>query len=223
MLPKSLFLLLTVASLMVLSAAPITLSGNATGTFYQGSTSLSSTVLHLSYIANAFGSQLSDLPLDLGEFDLNVCTPSGFGGCRDDYAPYTFHLSLQLTLSDGTLITATAVGDVSGAAATTLFMPINPTVWIDFDNTPVTYDYTNAQGTGSFDLAIQDIAKASPPGQFLGIPYSKNVQLTGIVSNETFVATVIPVPEAGATTLALLGLAFVGIRPLLQTAKEKPL
>ena len=117
--------------------------------------------------------------------------------------PYVFDLSLSFSAPGGTN-SATIQGDVTGTV-----------IWgiggaeIDFSNSPIHFAYSNAGGSGSFDLTLNDVYLGVIP-----IIYPLDTEtLTGTLSHASYVTT--PEP-ASVLAILLMSTLLGGVVFLLQ-------
>lgn len=180
--------------------ADIQVQGNTSGSaFYKGNTNKGTNLSapdggRLQFTSNSFGTQSSNMALDLGSFYLGCGL---LNLCNDNYQPYSFDLALSFQAPVGT-IDQTVTGDVSGKLKGFLLGNSN-SVEVDFAG-PVLFTYSNPQGSGQFYVTVNNIQAGSMA------LYGKT-ELTGTISGATFS----PVPEPGSIILlgsVLLGLSF---------------
>ena len=198
--PRYLLVVLGLAILLVVQGtafADIQVGGNTIGsTFFQGSnsqgTSISNGWASLSFISSTFGPQSSSIPLNLGSFSLGCFV------CAGNFTPYDFDLLVDFTVPIGISSSAVINGDVKGKLSGS-FLGTSNTVGIDFTGLSH-FTYSNGQGSGSFDLAVNSIAAESIPVN------GGSRTVTGNISNTTFTAST---PEPAS--IALLGTLMIGL------------
>jgi hypothetical protein len=195
---KAVSIALTLAGIMILAqgqarADEVTISGFTTGTItgvpalsFTGNPSFTNTTFlgvgALSGANNLGTFSLNPAPgtLVAGSFTLNVTftSPTGING------------------GQGVTYTATITGSVSPVAN-------NGGVNIDFDNTPVVFTFSNANGVGSFSVRVADL--------FVETGQSANVT-AGTTGQQA------PIPEPA--TLLLLGSGLTGIAAKLRKRRK---
>jgi hypothetical protein len=167
------------------------IQGSTTGQFYLGSTNIAmgTSLIGLSFNGSTFTDTVvppGGTQIDLGTF--NLATLLAY------YDPFDFKLSVSLTAPTvgGTTFQADLSGLVSiiGGAATINFV----------DNGPRHFTFSNAQGSGAFDLYISDVSV----GNF------SSKTLVGTISNATFAAN--PEPAAILLSAVLLGGIAIAFR-----------
>ena len=177
--------------------ADITVQGSTSGAFWNGTSNQGSDVASLYFSGNSFGSQSSDLTLNLGSFSIEciICSNTNF-------QPYDFKLTVNFTIPQGTTGTP-VIGDVSGKVKG-IFASTENSVGIDFGG-PTLFTYSNASGSGQFYLTVNDIAAGS-------IPVYGDAMLTGSITGATFT------PNGGGTdatpepgSIVLLGTLVGGL------------
>ena len=133
-------------------AAPITFQGSTTGCFDCGTASVPSsttdTLGHVTFTGTTFGPASTDTQTlflsNLGSFDPG---PGVF-----DYNPHFFTLGVTFTLPGAT--SGPVLGDLSGKIANA---NSNGVIKVDFFDTATLFNYTTADGSGSFKLLLNDI------------------------------------------------------------------
>ena len=196
------------AALSLASAAEITVTGYTDGAFNgtPGNSNVTGSVsfLGLTYTDSTFSGSTSGGFLsignvagtpnvdNLGSFTL-AATPATYGGNTFTLRT-TFTAPTVIAGSNTTLFNATLTGSVSGSDTGGVF--------IDFNNTPVNYTFSNTTGgqttTGSFTFFPNDVSL---------IAGGSGVALTGTITGGQQTAGV---PDGG-TTAGLMGLALAGL------------
>lgn len=157
-------------------AAPITFQGSTTGCFDCGTAlvpgTTTATLEHLTFTGTAFGPASMDTQTlaltNLGSFDP--------GPGRFDYDPHFFTLGVTFTLPGSTA--APLLGNFFGTIANA---NSNGVIKVDFSDAATLFNYTTADGSGSFKLLLNDI-------QFHPSD-AANALITGTISNATFTLT----------------------------------
>jgi hypothetical protein len=201
--PRYLLVVLGLATLLVVQGtafADIQVGGNTTGSaFFQGSSSQGTSVNNgwagLSFTSSTFGPQSSSTPLNLGSFSLGCFV------CAGNFTPYDFDLLVDFTVPVGTSSSAVINGDVKGKLSGS-FLGTSNTVGIGFTGLSH-FTYSNGQGSGSFDLAVNSIAAESIPVNGGSRTVTGNISN---ISNTTFTAST---PEPAS--IALLGTLMIGL------------
>jgi hypothetical protein len=188
-----------IAGLLLFAAAEaradeVTFSGSTAGCFNAACTpAASSTLLGLTYNNSSFNGATSGGFLAIGNAptppnNINNLGSFTLSGMPAAYAGNTFTLQVTFTAPTGitggnvSTYTATLVGSVSGTSTGGVF--------VDFDNTPQMFTFSNANGSGSFTFQVNDVSVTS----------GGTVQVSGHITSATQSA---PVPEPA--TLLLLG------------------
>jgi hypothetical protein len=170
-------LFLCLCSSSALADMAFNIQGSSAGQFYLGSTPLGSSITGLAFNGASFG-PTATTQVTLGAFNLNTLLAY--------FDPLDFRLSINFVgpTTNGTTFSANLSGLVSlfGGTAT-----------INFDNTPKHFTFSNAQGSGSFDLTLSDVRVSN----------GSTGSIIGKISNATFATT--PEPTAVVLTSAFLG------------------
>jgi hypothetical protein len=168
--------------------ADFTMAGSTTGTFYLGSVSLGSSIdlLGLSFTGANFGPTTIDTDSPNPQANLNLGT-FNLSSLLAVFNPFDFNLRVNFTApaASSTIFSA----DLRGAVVPV----IGGFAKIDFVNTPRHFEFSNSQGSGSFDLTIQDVT----------VTNGSSKSLTGTISNATFAAT--PEPTSIVLISTLMG------------------
>ena len=185
-------LVLVCLSAAVAYADSLSVTGSTTGTFSLGNTSSAG---DLSFQGGPFAGSTVNPVLNLGTFTLAYAAFANLD-------PYVFDLHLSFSAPIGTSST-TIQGDVLGLVALGL-----GGATIDFSNSPIHFTYSNASGSGSFDLTLNDVYLGITP-----LHPSDTETLTGSLSHASYVTT----PEP-ASVLAILFMSTLlgGVVFLLQ-------
>lgn len=201
----------TATSLLALSLAgsvqadEIHLVGSTQGRFNAGSFGAVDNLLDLTYTNSIFDNTSVGGALDLGGnpvpgLNFNNLGSFTLGLINNTYDGNTFDL----------LVTFTTPTGISGGGSSTFTDRLSGTVsngmggvFIDFDNTPQTFTFSNASGIGSFTMFVNDVSIA--PGQ--------SVSLTGHVTGSQQ-----SVPEP--TCLVGIGFGFIGLAGLKRRIRQ---
>jgi hypothetical protein len=144
---------------------------------------------------------------NLGTFTLNACK----GGCDFGTQNGTADFTLKISFTDPTvagspqLFAADIFGKINTNGNSSNYK--NGTLTIDFDNSVQHLTFTNASGSGSFDLSVNDPAIYDANSNF-----GDSRTVTGQISNLAYTGTDDPpaaVPEPGSIVLLLSGLGGV--------------
>jgi hypothetical protein len=165
-------------------AAPIAFQGYTTGCFDCGTASVpgttAATLGSLTFTGTTFGPALTDTQTlswtNLGSFDPG---PGPF-----DYNPHFFTLGVTFTLPGSTA--GPLLGDFFGTIGNA---NSNGVIKIDFSDIATLFNYTTADGSGSFTLLLNDI-------QFHPDAAAATL-ITGTISNATFTPTGNPADPKG--------------------------
>jgi hypothetical protein len=174
--------------------ADLTVQGTTSGQFYLGPIEMGTSLTGLTFNGADFGpttvSTSSPTALTLGTFSLSTLVSY--------FDPFDFKLSVSFTAPSyaHTSFKADLSGLVSifGGSATINFV----------DNGPRHFTFSNSEGSGSFDLSINDLKVAN----------GKTASIFGTISNATFATT--PEPASIVLTTALLGGLIVLFRKRLK-------
>ena len=170
-------------------AGELNLQGTASGYFNASGTTLGG----LTYVGSTFNTTTSGgfyaLGGDAGIVNVNNLGSMGLNGSTFNYAGDKFTLNVNFTEPTGITgsstanFTATMIGNVSNTA--------NGGVDVIFSGAPQTFNYSNASMTGSFSLAVNNLA----------IHPNQNESITGYGTGTC-------TPEPGA--YAALGMGVLG-------------
>ena len=165
--------------------------GSSSGEFYLGSSIPlgTSSLFGLTFTGSTFGPTQNPV-LNLGTF--------GLSSVLGIFNPFDFKLNVNFVAPavGGTVFTA----DLSGLV--TLF---GSSATVDFNNAPQHFKFSSAQGSGSFDLYVNDVTVAN----------GSSATLYGTITNATFATT--PEPGAVLLTSALLGGILLVFRKRLKS------
>jgi hypothetical protein len=146
----------------VASAGEVTLAGSTLGSFNAGAFVPAGSLLGLSYSNSTFNNTTTGNQLDLGGnpspgTNFNNLGSFSLDNADNNYNGNTFQVQ----------VTFTAPFTIAGGSTTTFNDIISGTVtsgnggvFIDFDNTPQTFNYSNATESGWFTMAINDLSLA---------------------------------------------------------------
>lgn len=159
--------------------------------------SSSTSTTDLSFLGSAFGPLVSsggNLTINLGSFTLTDSQTAWID--KDFTGLVTFTLPTVIAPGSQTKFTA----EVDGLVLKNLA----GIVYIDFDNNPLHFTFQNAQYTGSFDFAVNDLLFGA-----LGYGGSSTVNWTGSITNaqQTAIGSA-SVPEP--SSMMMLGAGVLG-------------
>jgi len=206
-------------------------TAHATTVLFSGDTSASSPTTIDSYLtyasANFTNISVTDGPgstslTNLGTFTLNVCSGNNCTepfGTQDGLADFTLRITFSDPTVSGTpqLFAADIYGTIyrSGNSSN---IGIGSSLTIDFDNTPQHLSYTNAFGSGAFDLSVNDPAPYTAASSF-----GDTRTVTGQIANLTF--TDPPPPTNGTvpepSTLILIGIGLIAVSVVTRSQLQK--
>lgn len=170
--------------------ADFDIQGSTSGGFYLGPVALGSSFSGLNFEGASFGPTTmgpSGTTLSMGTF--NLATLLGY------FDPFDFRLNVNFTAPAGAGST-TFSADLRGLV--TIF---GGSVTVDFDNSPIHFNFANSAGSGSFDLSIADVSVSN---------FSSR-SITGRISNATYLASTVSVPEPFTPTILIINLLAVGL------------
>jgi hypothetical protein len=194
---------------------------SAEAVLFSGSTATSSPTTidtFLTYTAASFSNV--DVPVgagptslsNLGTFTLNVC---GSVNCVENFGPQDgiTDFTLRITFSDPAVsgspaaFTADIFGTISRSGNSNN-IGNGSLLTIDFVNAAQHFNYSNALGSGGFDISVNDPAPYTADSQF---GHTRTV--TGLITNLTFdpAAATTAVPEPVSALLLVAGLIALRI------------
>lgn len=180
----------------VASADEVHFVGKTLGSFNGGAFLPATSIFDLAYSNSNFDNSTVGNFLDLGGnpnpgLNFNNLGSFTLGNTNQNYNGNTFVLQVDFTAP--VTITGGSTVHFTDQIFGTVFNG-NGGVFIDFDNTPQTFNFSNATAAGSFTMFVNDVSIS--PGQ--------SASLTGRIS-----ATQAPVPEPA--TLVALAVGGVGL------------
>jgi len=185
------------ATLTAANADEVRFIGTTMGRFDLQSFANANTFLDLAYSSSNFDNTTDDGFLGLGGnpspgTNFNNLGSFSLGITKHSYSGHTFDLEVTFTApvtidgGDTTQFHANLVGSVTDIR--------HGGVFIDFDNTPQFFTFSNSTASGAFSFSVNDLSIA--PGQVASV--------TG-----TILGSQQPVPEPASVALVLIGLAGV--------------
>ncbi len=178
------------------NADEVHVAGLTEGRFNAQAFGLTNTLLGLTYDSSVFDNSTVGNQLDLGGNPVPGLNIDNLGSFSLDLSDNTYNgnnFNLMVTFLAPTTIT----GGGSAIYTDQLFGTVlngNGGVFIDFDNTPQVFTFTNATATGSFSMFVNDVSIA--PGQ--------SSSLTGHIMGSQQ-----PVPEPA--TVVGIACGFLGL------------
>jgi PEP-CTERM motif len=220
--------MLSFVFLASLFAGALGISGTAQAILFTGNTTLSSPTTidtFLTYTSASFAN--IDVPIgaaptsltNLGTFALNVCGSINCiepFGSQDGIADFTLRITFTDPVVSGSpaLFTADIFGTISRSGNSSN-IGNGSLLTIDFVNTAQHFSYSNALGSGEFDISVNDPASYTAASQF-----GDTRTLTGQIANLSF--TPLGSPTAAVPEPASLVLSAVGLVGLLFLRKRQP-
>ena len=219
-----------------LLAGALGIIGTAQAISFTGNTDTSSPTTIDTFLTYTGASLINiDVPIgpvpttlaDIGTFTLNVC---GSVNCVEPFGSQdgVTDFTLRITFTDPVvsaspaLFTADIFGSISRSGNSNN-IGSGSLLTIDFVNTPQHLTYSNAFGTGAFDISLNDPAPYTAASHF-----GDTRTLTGQIANLSFTPSESPtaaVPEPGSLLLfaaGLVGLGFLRKRGSGQTIARMP-
>lgn len=212
--------LLLVASVLV---GALGFDRTAQAVSFSGNTSTSSPTTidtFLTYTSASFSNL--DVPIgpgstsltDLGHFTLNVCSGNNCQenfGTQDGVTDFIFKITFTDPIVPGSpeQFTADIFGKITRSGNSNN-IGNGSLLTIDFNNTAQHLTYTNALGSGAFDLSVNDPSSYTSTSAF-----GDTRTVTGQIANLTFTPSTpdpIAVPEPGSAVLLGLGAALFSLR-----------
>jgi hypothetical protein len=211
--------MLSFVFLTSLLAGALGISGTAQAILFTGNTNLSSPTTidtFLTYTSASFAN--IDVPIgagptsltNLGTFTLNVCGSincTELFGSQDGVADFTLRITFTDPVVSGSpaLFTADIFGTISRSGNSNNIDNGSQGLSIDFVNTVQHLFYSNALGSGAFDISVNDPAPYTGASQF-----GNTRTVTGQIANLGFTpsgSTTAAVPEPASLLLSAVGLA----------------
>jgi hypothetical protein len=218
---------LVLAASILAGALSLVGTAHATTVLFSGNTSASTPTTIDTYLVYTFatftdvsvpvGPGSTTLP-NLGTFTLNACSGNN---CTEPFGTSVF--TLRITFTDPTVSGSPELlaADIYG----TIYRSGNSnnigngsSLTIDFDNNVQHLTYTNADGSGAFDLSVNDPAPYTAASSF-----GDTRTVTGQIENLTFEPSDPPpngtVPEP--STLILVGIGLIAVSAVTRSQLQK--
>lgn len=177
------------------ASADFQIQGSTSGSFYWGPAKLGDNLFGLDFDGSTFGPTTlgppSEAEIDLGTFNLSSILAI--------FDPFDFRLRVNFVAP-------------AGIGGTTFSAELSGYVWffngsanVNFDNTPVSFTFSNSEGSGGFLLTIlNDVS----------IPNFSSASVTGTISNAYFneaTPTSVTVPEPFTVSALMVNLLALGV------------